>query len=48
MGLAGWSMDCESPLEISHEDGSRATGQAAQMVIQHIKENFIEEFEGGI
>lgn len=29
----GWTIECESPLEISHHDGSRATGQAAQCVI---------------
>lgn len=30
---AGWSIDCESPLEISHVDSSRATGRAAQIII---------------
>lgn len=29
----GWTVECESPLEISHEDGSRATGQAVDHVI---------------
>ena len=33
----GWSMDCESPLELSHEDGSFASGQAAQIVIDSLK-----------
>lgn len=34
----GWSLDCQSPFEISHSDGSRATGQAAQMVLDTLKE----------
>lgn len=28
----GWTMECENPLEVRHEDGSFATGQAAQTV----------------
>ena len=29
---AGWTVECESPFEISDKDGSRATGLAAHMV----------------
>jgi len=29
----GWSVDCLSPLEISHEDGSVATGKAVHYVV---------------
>lgn len=30
---AGWTAECESPLEIRHHDGSFATLNAAKMVI---------------
>ena len=33
----GWTVECESPLEIRHEDGSFATLNAADMVIQYIR-----------
>jgi hypothetical protein len=29
----GWTVDCESPLEMSDSCGSRATGAAAELVI---------------
>lgn len=29
----GWEIECESPFEIRHEDGSFATGQAAWLVV---------------
>lgn len=29
----GWTIECESPFEIRHEDGSFATGQAARYVV---------------
>lgn len=32
----GWTVECESPLEIKHEDGSIATGQAVQMIINYL------------
>lgn len=32
----GWTLECESPLEIRHEDGSFATGQAARAVIESL------------
>jgi len=34
----GWTIDCESPFEISHGDGSRATGQGAYMVLDGLKQ----------
>lgn len=33
LGLKGWTVECYSPFEIRHEDGSFATGQAANMVV---------------
>lgn len=35
----GWTIECESPFEIRHSDGSFATGQAANIIMQ----TFIEE-----
>jgi hypothetical protein len=34
----GWTVECESPFEIRHEDGSFATGQAAQIVVIYLEE----------
>lgn len=34
----GWTVDCWSPLEISHLDGSEATEQAARIVIGFLAE----------
>lgn len=36
----GWSVDCESPLELSHEDGSSATGQAADYLVGSLMEEY--------
>ena len=38
----GWVIECESPFEIRHEDGSFATGQAASIVVEYLRENFKE------
>ena len=38
----GWSMDCQSPLEISHPDGSSAIGLAAAIVIMEFRDNFLD------
>lgn len=35
----GWTVECESPFEVRHEDGSFATGQAAEMVLWFLKDN---------
>ena len=32
----GWTIECESPLEVRHEDGSFASGQAAEIVIDFL------------
>ena len=34
----GWQIDCESPFELSREDGSRATGLAAEYVLRFLKD----------
>lgn len=34
--LNGWHVECYSPFEIRHEDGSFATGQAAHMVVANL------------
>lgn len=34
----GWTLECESPFEIRHEDGSFATGQAARLVMERLRE----------
>jgi len=39
----GWMIECESPFEIRHEDGSFATKQAAHMVVQQLEVDDIEE-----
>lgn len=36
---AGWAAECQSPFEIRHEDGSFATGQAAQFVVQTLADD---------
>ena len=37
--MNGWVLECESPLEVSHPDGSSARGSAAEIVICHLREN---------
>lgn len=32
----GWTVECESPLEIRHKDGSFASNQAAKIVIEDV------------
>jgi len=39
----GWNTECESPHEIRNEDGSFATGQAADMVVECIKSGWYDE-----
>lgn len=36
----GWSIECESLFEIRHGDGSFATGKAAYLVVDALKEEF--------
>lgn len=33
----GWVLECESPFEIRHTDGSFATGYAAELILQLLK-----------
>lgn len=37
--LEGWEVECEHPLELRHEDGSFASGQAARLVIEYLQES---------
>lgn len=32
----GWTVECESPFEIRHEDGSFATLQAANLILAYL------------
>lgn len=34
----GWVIECESPFEIRHEDGSFATENAARIVLEYLQE----------
>jgi len=36
LSAEGWAVECWSPLEIRHEDGSFATNQAARAVIDSL------------
>ena len=36
----GWSVVCESPYEIEHEDGSSASGQATHIVVDELMTNW--------
>lgn len=38
--LYGWEIECESPFEIRHKDGSFATRQVADIILQYIKDEF--------
>lgn len=39
----GWTVECESPFEIRHEDGSFATEEAARIVTDYLIEQEVEE-----
>jgi len=39
----GWVMECESPLELRHEDGSFASGMAANIVLDDLDEDMCFE-----
>jgi hypothetical protein len=39
----GWTMDCQSPFEISRDDGSRATGMAAKIVMETLRREYEED-----
>jgi hypothetical protein len=36
--LNGWTIECRSPFEIRHQDGSFASGQAVHAVISELRE----------
>ena len=38
----GWTVQCYSPLEIEHENGSFASLNAAEMVIQYLRDQEAE------
>lgn len=45
LNLHGWTVECKSPFEIRHEDGSFATLQAADVVLADIRrESFVMKF----
>lgn len=39
----GWTVECYSPFEISHEDGSFASGQAADVVLLAAKDGWFDD-----
>lgn len=39
----GWVVQCYSPFEIRHEDGSFATMQAAKLVLLALKEGWCDD-----
>ncbi len=39
----GWSVECQSPFEIRHGDGSFATGQAANIVLLALKGDWFND-----
>jgi len=44
----GWIVECESPFEIRHEDGSFATGQAATTVLLAAREGWFDDDQTSI
>jgi hypothetical protein len=43
----GWELECESPFEIRHEDGSFADRSAARCVLQTLREEYEKDSEAG-
>ncbi len=43
----GWTVDCESPFELSRKDGSKATGAAAWLILAILKRR-PTRFSGGV
>lgn len=39
----GWTIECESPLEIRHYDGSFATLNAAKIVVEDVLREWLDE-----
>jgi hypothetical protein len=44
----GWDVECESPFEIRHEDGSFASKQAAYSVLNELKSEFEIKLYGNL
>lgn len=42
---AGWVIDCESPFEITHPEGSSATGLGAICVVATLRQEWMDEHE---
>lgn len=38
----GWIVECESPFEVRHEDGSFASGQAADVLLLAVKDGWFD------
>lgn len=36
----GWEVECQSPFEIRTKDGSFASGEAAMIVLEHLKSGY--------
>ena len=43
---AGFSVDCQSPFEIGHVDGSSATGLAAKLVVRQLRDEYEQDSKG--
>lgn len=39
----GWEINCQNPYEVSHSDGSFASGQAVPHLIYSLKEDWRQE-----
>lgn len=40
----GWTVECESPFEISTQDGSFASGEGAYIVLEYLKTETVKPF----
>lgn len=45
LAIHGWTIECEHPQELRHEDGSFATGQAADLVIQSVTQSRYQKLD---
>ena len=45
LSIHGWTIECEHPFELRHEDGSFATGQAATLVIQSVTQSRYQKLD---
>lgn len=42
----GWTIECQSPLEIRDKNGNFASGFAAKIVMDELTENFNDYYDG--